>query len=1814
MTLALFAFLPLWGTLLVGGAAVAIPVVIHLLNRRRYRIVTWAAMRFLLAAQKETTRRLRLEQLILLLVRTAIVLGVVLAMACATEWAEAIWQSIFPAAAGYSGGRGGRTHTIIVLDGSLSMAAAERQGKSGFEKARGMAEQLINDMQSGDAVSILLMKESPVWVVGEASQNQTKLLKELRAVRQPHGNSNVPAALNALAAKLGESAGRFDAREIYFLTDLQQTSWIPDVSPGKEPDKDGGQAKTLAAIQKHARSIFVDLGRDNVDNLAVTSLRLSDTLFVTNANVTVTAQVKNFGKQPRNKLNVSLLVGRWPHNMDKLQLKQIKTELRDLQPGEEVAVNFVHKFPAAGTYAVQVAIDEDELRQDDRRTVIVQVKDTVPVLLVNGKPATKLFDQAAEYLKFALNPVFKKGAPPVSPLRPRVVNLGQFSDANQTNLHEYDCVFLCDVGQLKESEVKRLEAYVRSGGGLVITAGDNVAKYLDSYNRLLYKNDQGLLPAKLLGVQGAPKEHYFWLHAPEGFDVLPLRAFLNETDQLSLRNVRFHQYLRTQPANDAAVRKVLSFRPERYAGSTVDPGLTLPVDEAALLEWNPPAPGLDRNKPKTPKEKGVAGLSRSRGKVLLLTSTVNMDWTSWPGSPSFLAMMQELTRYAVSGRLREQSTLVDGVLEEYFAGGGELDGTLVMPGGEPVVKFRTQPADDLSVFRWTETDQSGVYRMTVGQDPQEYLFAVNVPMRVPDRKTVESDLTRADKAKLKSAYPGWEFQVVKELDQVQHTGGVIVDEADGKEKREPKRIGPRVAHFLLLFTLLLLFAEIGLASCFGRYSATATALQQGPRVRPVPFFLGLFLAAGSLLFLLLLCVAVVEYTYSHDFLGFALPDSFRGWIESLLDVPPPAPGESTQWTLQVGPPLADPDAPLYFVVFKRLYPFILTGTLGLAVMSLLIAALFDARSGSPLPMLAGIGALSLTTIALTATWLLLQPEIVFQRLSWPDVVLLIDDSRSMGAADPYRDEQAREPVTRLAERYKKYVTEKTPGQINALREQLDARRLQLAKKPGDAVLEGDVGRLEGRLKVLQDQLSKVSAPGWRPTRLQLAQAIMLGTGGDNDWLAALSKKNRLKIHIFHLDASGQALKLTDASGNAADVIEPGELDHARQNIAALHPVGNDSQLGKAVRQVIDYYRGSALCGVVMFTDGVTTQDENLVKVSEYAAQKGIPLYFVGIGEDREKREIELHDLQVEDPVFVNDRLIFEARLSGTGYKDLTIPVVLKVKEGSAEKELARELVKLDPNGKSVKVRLKHQPTEPGQKTFVVEALVPKAILDELPAGGHGKRRLEREIFVQENKLIRALYIEGSARWDFRYVKNLLERETLEKKGNKTIDLKVLLLDSDEGYSDQYDNVLAEFPPNKQLLYQYDVIIVGDADPRARKLGEPRLRDLADFVKERGGGLLFIAGSQFNPHAYKDTPLAGVLPIDLTKAPVEPEDRTEGYRIELTAGGRLHPIFRFVPDEAENMKVWQNLMPMYWWAEGYRPKPLAEVLAVHPKVKAEGPIAKGQDDRHPLVVQLFMGAGRSMFFGFDETWRWRYREDELRFNQFWIQAVRYLARSKLARTELRLDRQSAYEVGQPIKVTVRFPNPAAVQPGAPDAKGQPPAKVIVQVEFRPKGAAKGEIEIQTLQLAKVEGTWATFEGTLTRTRAGEYQFSLIQPDVSKQQPNGKRPSASAIVEQPPGEEDIRFHPAEMIQAAAASRTPAELETAKAAGRKNPGYYSVSEADLILEDLSLETVAATGQLVPYSPRRPWPVWNHFLTFSGLISLLTSVWVLRKSVNLL
>src|SRR5205814_10706533 len=132
---------------------------------------------------------------------------------------------------------------------------------------------------------------------------------------------------------------------------------------------------------------------------------------------------------------------------------------------------------------------------------------------------------------------------------------------------------------------------------------------------------------------------------------------------------------------------------------------------------------------------------------------------------------------------------------------------------------------------------------------------------------------------------------------------------------------------------------------------------------------------------------------------------------------------------------------------------------------------------------------------------------------------------------------------------------------------------------------------------------------------------------DLDWLQTLLTERRVRLHVYH--CSTRAARLADAT-------DAGEVAAARQAVLGLRADAShdSSQLGAAVRQVLNDFRGSSLAAIVMFTDGVTTEGEDLVKAAKYASQVGVPLFFVGFGDAHEARDLRLHDLQVEDSVYV----------------------------------------------------------------------------------------------------------------------------------------------------------------------------------------------------------------------------------------------------------------------------------------------------------------------------------------------------------------------------------------------------------------------------------------------------------------------------------------------------------------------------------------------------------------------------------------------------
>lgn len=1620
--------------LATAAGAAAVPLLIHLLNRRQYRVVDWAAMRFLQAAIRRTTRRLRLEQWLLLAVRTLLILLPVLAMAAATPWAERVWTQWLPNATG-SQAFAGQTHHVLVLDASLSMSARGEAGTA-FERAQSLAGQFVRRAQGGDGFSLILLASPPKVIVAGPANDPTRLVREIEELRPTHGRPDLAQTLQAVENAINRQPSRFARRAVYFLTDLQRSQWSTTATASPSWVESWQRLHAVADVA------MVDVGDGVTDNVAVQGLSVDDTFITAGSQVALTATVHNFGAIDKKQLRVELLQTKMPAAVRPgmsnapSSSQVVRQELVDVPNGGTATLSFPIDCRHAGEYRLDVKLPDDVLAVDDRRSISLNVRNTVPVLLVNGRPAGDALATATGWLAAALNPFpAQASSGQQAAAQPRVIDAIGLGNPD-LQLDQYDCVYYCDVARPLPRDRDLLDAYVQRGGTVVFVLGPSCDA--ESYHQVLAGAGDRLLPVRLVHRNRSAEGQHFTLAADE--DALrrpPLAAFSDDDDRAALMAARFREYWQIEPSPKAPPRRVLSFAPPATFG------------DALVYEW-----------------------TRGRGRVILITSTVNTDWTSWPIAPSFPPFFQELLRATARSSPRRDLTVGEVIDEPLPNSTTATEAAVQLPDGD-TQRLPLLMGEDTPRFRFNQTEQSGLYCVKVAGQPMRS-FAVNPPVGS------ESDLNRMTADELPPTGTLHEPQVITNPADLRHRPTAMAREEAEPLPPTAGELGSRMARWLLLFTLLMLFVEPMLAWRYGSARGIASVMDQpvDPRPRRAIDRVVSALALVAMAFIAVTLLIVLHAAFTGNLLGY-LPMTTRSWIEQSLGVPSAAAGEGTRWRLDRLPVFfTDPEADRWLVG-------------GVAVMALAVAGWVYWQELRSATRLAGwpLVALRWGLVLLALLVLLPQLRMVFEREGWPDLVVLIDDSQSMSVP-----EETGETARKLA-----------PGPLP-------------------------------------------------PSRLQVAQALLDPAG--RNWLARLSTEKQARLHVYHV--SEQSARLAEI-GDAQDAVA------AAPAIAALQPTGRWSRLGDAVRSVLQEFRGAALAGVVIITDGITTDGDDLTVAGRHAARSGVPLYLVGLGDTREPKDIAVGDLRMEDVVPVGDRLIVEAKLTARGDASGQVRVSLGEKQGETVNELDHALVTVDPSGAPVKIRFAHAPREPGERIYVLS-------VPPLPGENDvGNNELARTVTVDEFKRTRVLYIEGRPRYDFRFVKTLFERETEAVRGNKSIDLKVLLLDADPDFSRQDRTVIEGFPASRDDLFaQFDAIILGDVPPDHPQLGEKRLQWLAEFVKEKGGGLLALAGPMAMPHAYRGTPLAAVLPVDASAARAGGAVRSAGFLPSLTAVGRSHPALRLAQDEQENSDVWSQLKPIFWSASGLAPKPAAEVLATQPP-------ASGAGTGEPLIVQHFVGAGRVMLLGFEESWRWRFRSDEARFNQFWIQLVRYLARVRPSRAEIRLDRQTAYRSGEPIRVTVRFP----------EDKPAPAADAAVRVQLD-RAMANGAVERQMLQLAAVPGARGIYETIVTRTPEGSYRLTLQGVD-------GRAPIAEARVLAPPGEMDrLRLNRSDMERAAQLSR-----------GR----YFSITDAEQLPDELP-----PLPRITLHQPRPPWPIWNTPLICLIGLSLLAGEWLGRKRQQLL
>lgn len=628
----------------------------------------------------------------------------------------------------------------------------------------------------------------------------------------------------------------------------------------------------------------------------------------------------------------------------------------------------------------------------------------------------------------------------------------------------------------------------------------------------------------------------------------------------------------------------------------------------------------------------------------------------------------------------------------------------------------------------------------------------------------------------------------------------------------------------------------------------------------------------------------------------------------------------------------------------------------------------------------------------------------------------------------------------------------------------------------------------------------------------------------------------------------------------------------------LKPVGDATQIVTSLNSVLQDVQGQRVAGVVVLTDGRETPSEAPPEAIAADKSYGINIVPVAVGSDRMPQNIAVQSVNFEDTAFVDDYTNLHITLQATGYEP-NHPVVLQLLRQVKVDGRTTNVPVLDetgnpitktveaPDGKPFEADLQFKPTTADMPVanLVVEAVPQPGELDQ--DDNFHPARLD----VLDNN-IAVLYVDGYPRWDYRYLKNSLLRD-------KTVKVSCLLTSADpsflqEGSDDpnrpQYQDSwrISGFPETMDRLLDYDVVVLGDVDPR--QFTDAQLQMIADFVSKKGGGFCMTAGPRWSPQAFRGTPIESLLPVIITHTETDDSKAsiTDGFRPVLTRAAEHYPIFRFFPDADANAEFVKNHLPaLFWYCRGVMVKPGVGITL------AEHPTDLGPDDhKAPIFVIGTYGTGRTIFSAIDDSWRWRFYTGESVFNTYWVQQLRFLARGrKIGQRKMLFNAdRDVYEVGRQVTIQLQALSPDLMQQLSPP--------ISVQIVDDATGQT-----VRRLDLQRPDPSGAVYTGSFTADQVG--QFSVKLPHLTSEDPTLDFKVTSPQMELAEPQVDM----------AALSRlaTDSPIPFANAAAR-------------------LPQIRSAAKIIPIDTTEP--LWNAPLVMIVFAVLITVEWIGRKVAGLL
>jgi hypothetical protein len=480
-------------------------------------------------------------------------------------------------------------------------------------------------------------------------------------------------------------------------------------------------------------------------------------------------------------------------------------------------------------------------------------------------------------------------------------------------------------------------------------------------------------------------------------------------------------------------------------------------------------------------------------------------------------------------------------------------------------------------------------------------------------------------------------------------------------------------------------------------------------------------------------------------------------------------------------------------------------------------------------------------------------------------------------------------------------------------------------------------------------------------------ALRLLTKGTSPLLKRLKEVGKVDLLLF----AGKAESTDEAALEKAAAKPPVSLQADASDISAAltTATGGDD---------------STLMGVVLLTDGRDNVDATAKRAVAAAARLGYrkaPVFPVILGSVLRPTDISIGELKYPEAAFKDDHPQLKARVNTPGFEGRKVVVILDREGGEPLKKV------VTPIGPETDVTFDLEAKKIGRHKYKVR-------VDVQP--GETRKDNNQKSFAMNivNDKVRALLVEGEARWEFRFIDNALQRDERVEAKRVVFRQPYLGVLPKTFFPRRLDLPAKADDLEKSPFAEPDLLILGDVSEA--ELTEKGWKLIERFVSEAGGTLVLIAGKEYMPLGHRSQTLQALLPVtDLrtindTGPQAEGSPTERGFHLGLTPEGEREPMFQFEDDPKENERAWAGL-PGHTWGLVGEAKKGATVYAY--AVQAGQRQTLQEQRRSALIVHQHYGFGQVLWIGIDSTWRWRHRIGDKYHHRFWGQIGRWAATNK-----------------------------------------------------------------------------------------------------------------------------------------------------------------------------------------------------------------------------